>query len=109
MAAAAAPQDPRFPPLDATDLERAHIEISVLTPLEKVDAPDQIQVGVHGLFIKKEFYSGLLLPQVPVEWRWDRDTFLQQTCRKAGLPPDAWMDPKTEIFRFSAEVFGEEE
>lgn len=108
MAVAAATHDPRFPPMAPDELDGAHIEISVLTPLEKVDRPEEIHVGVHGLLIRKGRMSGLLLPQVPVEWNWDRETFLEHTCRKAGLPPNAWKEPDTEIFRFSADVFGEE-
>jgi uncharacterized protein (TIGR00296 family) len=81
----------------------------VLTPMEKVTSTDDIQVGRDGLYIKQGLNSGLLLPQVPVEWGWDRTTFLEQTCRKAGLPAGAWKEPDTEIQRFTAEVFGEEE
>jgi uncharacterized protein (TIGR00296 family) len=65
-------------------------------------------VGIHGLYIRKGIRAGLLLPQVATEYGWDRDTFLRETCCKAGLGPDAWRDPETEIYRFSADVFGEE-
>lgn len=109
MAVAAATQDPRFPPLESPELDTSHIEISVLSPMIRVENFREIQVGRDGLFIRNGACSGLLLPQVPVEWEWDRNKFLEQTCRKAGLPPKAWKDPDTEIFRFSAEVFGEEE
>lgn len=109
MAEAAATQDPRFPSMRRNELDGAHIEISVLSPFEKVSSPDEIEVGRDGLYITKGMRSGLLLPQVATEWGWDRNTFLSQTCYKAGLPLDAWKHPDTEIFRFTAEVFGEEE
>lgn len=105
MALAAAFQDPRFPPVTADEWDGLELEISVLSPLEKLDDPTRVQVGSHGLVVRKGSQSGLLLPQVAVEQGWDRETFLRQTCRKAGLPPDAWRDPDTEIFTFRAEVF----
>lgn len=105
MAISAAFQDPRFPPLEEGELDDVEIEISVLSPFERVRNIEEIMVGRDGLLIKKGFSSGLLLPQVPVEWGWDRDEFLRQVCRKAGLPPDAWRD--AELYRFSAQVFGE--
>ena len=107
MAVSAATQDPRFPPMALQELEMAHIEISVLTPMERVENPEEIQPGTHGLYIKKGTRSGLLLPQVATEWDWDREQFLNQTCVKAGLPKQAWKEPDTEIYRFSAEVFSE--
>ena len=107
MAEAAAFQDARFPPVTADELEELDVEISVLSPLRKVADAEEIEVGKHGILIKKGYYQGLLLPQVAVEYGWDRTTFLRQTCRKAGLPPDAWKDPDAEIRIFSAEVFGE--
>jgi AmmeMemoRadiSam system protein B/AmmeMemoRadiSam system protein A len=106
MAVAAAFNDPRFPPLKREELADLDIEISVLTPLKKIDDINDIKVGKHGLYVVRGFYSGLLLPQVATEYRWDRLTFLQETCYKAGLPADAWRDEKTEIYTFSAEVFG---
>ncbi len=105
MAISAAFQDPRFPPLEKAELDEVAIAISVLSPFERVKNVEEIVVGRDGLLIKKGFSSGLLLPQVPVEWGWDRDEFLRQVCRKAGLPPDAW--PDAELYRFSAQVFGE--
>lgn len=105
MALAAAFEDPRFPPVTADEWNDLELEISVLSPLEKLDDPTRVQVGSHGLVVRKGSQSGLLLPQVAVEQGWDRETFLRQTCRKAGLPPDAWRDPDTEIFTFTAEVF----
>ena len=107
MAEAAAFQDARFPPVMADELEELDVEISVLSPLRKVADMAEIEVGKHGILIKKGYYQGLLLPQVAVEYGWDRTTFLRQTCRKAGLPLDAWKDPDAEIRIFSADVFGE--
>ncbi len=105
MALSAAFQDPRFEPLTVEELKDLDIEISVLTPFEKITDPERIQVGCHGLMIRKGDRSGLLLPQVPVQFGWDRPTFLSQTCQKAGLEPDAWEDPETELFIFSADIF----
>ena len=90
------------------ELDKLELEISVLTPLKKIQDINEIEVGKHGLVMKKGFNSGLLLPQVATEYGWDRDTFLRETCRKAGLASDAWNDKSTEIYTFSAEVFGEE-
>ncbi len=109
MAVAAALQDPRFPPLREEDLKEISLEISVLTPLRKVADVSEIEVGTHGLYVRKGHRAGLLLPQVATEYGWDRDTFLQETCHKAGLAPDAWRDPGTEIYLFSADVFAEDE
>ncbi len=105
MAQAAAFRDPRFRAVTEDELPYLDIEISVLTPLRQVETPEEVQVGIHGLMIRKGFQSGLLLPQVAVERSWDRTTFLQETCRKAGLPADAWMDDDAEIYVFSADVF----
>jgi len=106
-AVSAAFSDPRFPPLRADELSQIQIEISVLSPLEKIQDISEIEVGVHGLFITKGFYRGLLLPQVATEYGWDRETFLEQTCYKAGLPADAWKKG-AEIHIFSAEIFHEQ-
>ncbi len=107
MAVQAAFHDPRFPQLTKPEFKRIEIEISVLTPMIKVVDPIQdVVVGRDGLFLVKGRFSGLLLPQVPVEHNWDRDTFLDQTCLKAGLPPGTWKDTETEIFRFQADIFG---
>jgi hypothetical protein len=106
MAAAAATKDPRFYPMKAADLTDFQLEISVLSPLEKIDAVEKIAVGTHGLYIEKNFSRGVLLPQVAVEYGWDRDTFLRQTCVKAGLAPDDWRDDAS-IFIFTAQVFGD--
>jgi AmmeMemoRadiSam system protein B/AmmeMemoRadiSam system protein A len=105
MAMAAAFDDPRFEPLAAKELPDLELEISVLTPMEKMKRADEIEVGKHGLYIKKGFYSGLLLPQVAAEYGWDRTTFLEETCRKAGLPRHAWKEKGTEIYLFSADIF----
>ena len=108
MAVAAAFQDPRFEPVRREELKDLKLEISVLTPLRRIADVGEIEVGIHGLYIRKGIRAGLLLPQVATEYGWDRDTFLRETCCKAGLAPDAWRDPETEIYRFSADVFGEE-
>jgi AmmeMemoRadiSam system protein A len=105
-ARAAALEDRRFEPLSRAELSSIRIEISVLSPLRKV-SPDAVRVGTDGLVIEKGGRRGLLLPQVAPEWGWDRDTFLEQTCKKAGLPGSAWRQG-AEIFAFQAEVFGED-
>lgn len=103
----AAFRDPRFEPVEPEELSALHIEISVMGPILPVTDLSEIEVGRDGLIISRGGYAGLLLPQVASEHGWDRDTFLEQTCRKAGLPTDAWQSPGTRIERFSAEVFGE--
>jgi hypothetical protein len=108
MAQAAAFSDPRFSPVTQKEFEDLKIEISILTPLKKISDINEIEVGKHGLYIIKGFNSGLLLPQVATEYSWDRVTFLKETCRKAGLPFDAWKDKDAKIFIFSADVFGED-
>jgi AmmeMemoRadiSam system protein A len=105
MAMAAAFNDPRFPPLKPDELKDVNLEISVLSPLKEIDDVKEIEVGIHGLYITKGFHSGLLLPQVANEYNWDRLTFLEETCHKAGLHPDAWKDRGTKIYIFSADVF----
>jgi AmmeMemoRadiSam system protein A len=107
MAAAAAFHDPRFRPLQADEVPDLEIEISVLSPMRLIKSTDEIEVGKHGLYIVKGFNRGLLLPQVATQCKWDRLPFLEQTCCKAGLPSDAWKDPQTQIFVFSAEVFSD--
>jgi len=102
----AATEDHRFEPPSRGELPRLRIEISVLTPLLPARAEDVV-VGVHGLMIRQAGRSGLLLPQVPVEHGWDRETFLDHTCRKAGLPPGAWRLADAELLSFTAEVFGD--
>ena len=108
MAESAAFRDPRFPPVTSAELPELSIEISVLSPFRKIDTTDEVEVGLHGLHIRKGWNSGLLLPQVATEYGWDRDEFLDHTCMKAGLPAKAWRDGGCEISVFSAEIFGEE-
>lgn len=105
MARAAAFEDPRFPPLTLREFEAVHVEISILGPVEACADLERIVVGRHGLIASSGSRQGLLLPQVPVEWGWNREQFLSQTCRKAGLPESAWRLPETRIFWFEAEVF----
>lgn len=110
----AAFDDPRFPPVREKELDSLVIEVSVLTPPELIegrprDRASKIKVGRDGLIVEKGIYSGLLLPQVPIEWGWDEEEFLSQTCWKAGLPPDCWLEETTKVYRFTAEVFEEEE
>ena len=105
-AVAAASADPRFPPITGGELHEIDIEISLLGRLEAIRGPDEIEVGRHGLVVEQGWQRGLLLPQVATEWKWDADTFLAQTCHKAGLPRDAWKHG-AKLFRFEAEVFGE--
>ncbi len=108
MAVAAATQDPRFPPMSLSETSDMDIEISVLSDLSKIDSIDEIEVGVHGLEIEQGPFRGVLLPQVATENGWDKITFLEQTCRKAGLPKDAYKKGAT-IYVFSAQVFGEKD
>jgi len=100
----AAVRDYRFPPVSKEELNDLEFEISVLTPPKKIDDPSLVRVGKHGLVISQGDKKGLLLPQVPVENHWSRETFLEQACIKAGLPPDAWKKG-AEIFIFEAIVF----
>ena len=107
MGRSAALDDPRFPAVTPGELDQLDLEISALTPLEPLADPEGLEIGRHGLLIRHAGGSGLLLPQVPVEWGWDRDEFLAHVCRKAGLPADAWRD--AELFTFEAEVFPEQD
>jgi AmmeMemoRadiSam system protein A len=107
-AAAAATEDPRFPPLSRDELGRVSIEISALAAPVPVSDPGQVVLGRHGLLVSRGRRRGVLLPQVPVEQGWDLATFLRETCLKAGLPPDAWRSG-ARLEAFGAEVFGEEE
>ncbi len=104
-ARAAALEDPRFPPVSESELNLLQIEISVLSPMFQI-APADVVVGLHGLMVTSGSRRGLLLPQVATEQHWDRETFLSQTCRKAGLPLDMWTRGAT-LEAFTAEVFGE--
>jgi AmmeMemoRadiSam system protein A len=101
----AAFHDPRFGPLDKSEWKDVELEISVLTPMKKIKDVQEIEVGKHGLYIEKGYQSGLLLPQVAMEYDWDRMTFLEQTCHKAGLPRDAWNRAGVNIYIFSADIF----
>jgi AmmeMemoRadiSam system protein A len=106
MALAAAFEDPRFAPLRKEELALIDIEISLLSPLQPI-APDEVIVGQHGLLISAWGRSGVLLPQVPVEFGWDRKTFLEQVCRKAGLSPDTWKSSFAQLYGFEGFVFSE--
>lgn len=105
-AISASTQDPRFPPLAADELPSVRLELSVLGPVEAVADVAEIEIGRHGLIVEHPPRRGLLLPQVATEWGWDRETFLAETCAKAGLSHDAWRTGAT-VFKFEAEVFGE--
>jgi AmmeMemoRadiSam system protein A len=105
MAVEAAFGDPRFCALSPGELEEIDIEISVLTPMQRISDPSKIEIGKHGLLIRQGFNSGILLPQVATEHNWDRNEFLKWTCRKAGLPDKAWKSRETEVYVFSADVF----
>ncbi|MFA5811035.1 MAG: AmmeMemoRadiSam system protein A [bacterium] len=109
MAIAAATEDPRFHRVRPDEMKDIDIEISVLSPLRRIKDVNEIEVGTHGILMRRGLYQGVLLPQVATEWGWDRETFLTHTCLKAGLPTEAWKNPETVIEIFSAEVFGEKE
>ncbi|HWR14252.1 MAG TPA: AmmeMemoRadiSam system protein A [Terriglobales bacterium] len=104
---AAAFDDPRFTPVQKQEVPSLQFEISVLSPLQPID-PEDVEIGVHGLVITYGNRRGLLLPQVPNEHGWDRETFLQQTCLKAGLPSDAW-EHGAKVEAFTAEIFSEQD
>lgn len=106
-AISAAVNDPRFPPVQLTELAGLHVEISVLTPLQRIKSFDEIKIGRDGLMISLGGRRGLLLPQVATDYGWTRDEFLQHTCQKAGLPFDAYKSPDAVIQKFQAVVFGE--
>jgi AmmeMemoRadiSam system protein A len=110
--AVAATQDGRFTmnPVTPAELDDIDIEISVLSPLELTDDPMSLELGRHGIYIKRGWTSGCFLPQVATETGWSKEEFLSNCCGgKAGLPKDAWKQPDTEVFLFTAEVFGENE
>jgi uncharacterized protein (TIGR00296 family) len=113
-AIAAATEDPRFPPLDMQELDNIIFEISVLTPPEQITVSPanygkEIQLGRDGLILHWRFGSGLLLPQVPVELKWDVEEYLANICYKAGAPPDVWLDANSKLYKFQATVFKEVE
>ncbi len=105
-AIAASSDDPRFPAVTAEEVPHLAIELSILTPLETIQGPADIEIGRHGLVVEHGWHRGLLLPQVATEWNWDAEAFLAHTCHKAGLPMDAWKRGAA-LWRFEAEVFGE--
>jgi AmmeMemoRadiSam system protein A len=109
MAKASATGDPRFfaDPITSGELENLDVEISVLSPLKRTDDPLSLKLGVDGIYIKKGRASGCFLPQVATETGWSKEEFLSYCCaHKAGLAADAWKDPETEVYLFTAEVFG---
>jgi uncharacterized protein len=106
-AISAAFRDPRFFPVRKDEIGHLELEISVMGPIEQVRDVNEIEVGRDGLIISRGRFAGLLLPQVASEYGWDRETFLDQTCLKAGLQPNAWRSPDARIEKFAAEVFGE--
>jgi len=107
MAQAASTKDPRFPPVSSDELADIHLEISVLSPLAPITDFSLIEIGRHGLVVRHGYYSGLLLPQVAVEWKMDVTAFLEHTCMKAGLHKNAYKEG-AEVSYFSAQVFSEE-
>lgn len=113
-AVSAASRDPRFPPVRENELKRIRVEVSLLTPPEEIKVKKQreflacVNVGKDGLIMQRGWARGLLLPQVPVEWGWDAEEFLCQTCIKAGMTPDSWLQEGTKCFKFQAEVFSED-
>ncbi|MEM2040231.1 MAG: TIGR00296 family protein [Zestosphaera sp.] len=111
-AIAAATEDPRFPPLEPRELTEVIFEVSVLSKMIEISRnpkkrPSEFLIGRDGLMMEYGFYSGLLLPEVPVEYCWDNETFLAETCFKAGLSPDCWLNERVKVFRFSARTFKE--
>jgi AmmeMemoRadiSam system protein A len=106
LGGAVADSDPRFPPVQADELPVLQLEISLLTPERPVSSIDEIAIGQHGLIVEQGRSRGLLLPQVATEWGWDRETFLEQTCVKAGLPPHAWK-AGARMLVFEARIFSE--
>ncbi len=110
MAIEAATGDPRFSPVKPEELDDIDIEVSVLSPLEKVKSADEIEMGTHGVIVRRGYRQGVFLPQVATETGWSKEEFLSHLCSgKAGLPANAWKDPDTELYIFSAQVFGEKD
>ena len=107
VAELAAFEDPRFPQVTLKELPDLHIEITIMSPMYTIDNPEDVVPGKHGLIIRRGYYQGLLLPQVASERNWDRETFLDQTCIKAGLRPGDWRKDGTEIQIFTAYIFAE--
>jgi uncharacterized protein (TIGR00296 family) len=109
MAKASATEDPRFlgAPITPREVDALEVEVSVLSPLKRTDDPLGLRLGIDGIYIKRGCASGCFLPQVATETDWTAEEFLSYCCsHKAGLPADAWKDPETEVFLFTAEVFG---
>jgi AmmeMemoRadiSam system protein A len=104
-----AADDFRFYPVTEDELTGIHVEISVLSPLQKISDVQEIQIGKHGLLIEAGAYRGLLLPQVAEKYHWNREQFLEETCVKAGVPRDTWKKPTARIFIFSAEIIEEQD
>ncbi len=110
MAVEAATADPRFRPVTLDEMNEIDIEISALSPMQKINDPEKIEVGKHGVLVRRGFTSGVYLPQVATETGWNREQFMNSLCgQKAGMPPDAWKKGECDIFIFTAEVFGEKE
>lgn len=113
VAISAAVQDPRFPPVSWGELEDVSVEVSVLTRPQLIEVdnpieyPEKITLGEDGLIVESSFCRGLLLPQVAVEWQWDKEDFLSNTCMKAGLNSDCWIDPEIKIYKFQSQIFEE--
>jgi hypothetical protein len=114
-AISSATSDPRFPPLEMEEMAEVRLEVSVLSPPELIrvknpkEYPQHVKVGRDGLIVEWRGFSGLLLPQVPVEWNWDSQEFLSQVCMKAGLGADCWLRKDVKISRFTAQIFSEVE
>ena len=113
-AISAATRDPRFYPVRPEELSDITFEVTVLTPPQPINVPPEelpkaIKIGRDGLIVRCGYASGLLLPQVPVEWGWNEEEFLSQTCVKAGLPPSCWLDPRCQFYKFQGQIFTEVE
>ena len=114
-AKAAALEDPRFQPLREDELDSIVVEVTILTPPEEIvfddpeELPEKIEIGRDGLIAEFGHYRGLLLPQVPVEYRWDREEFLAETCMKAGLGRETWRTGKVKFYKFQGQIFAEKE
>ncbi len=109
MSLASAFEDPRFPPVSKKELDEIDIEISVLSPMIKIKSVEEIKTGAHGVYIKRGFYSGTFLPQVAEEQGWNLKELLEHLCLKAGMDKESWKAPDTEIFIYTAIVFGEKD
>lgn len=103
----AAFQDNRFPPLQEEELPQIDIEITLLSPFQEVKNLEEIIIGTHGLYLVKGYYSGLFLPQVPVEQHWNLEEYLQNLCIKAGLPQGSWTSEDAQLFKFTGKIINE--